>query len=94
MTLIVDRLTKVSHFIPVKTTYRSDQLAQLYVNKIVTRPTDRAIIRRVRDDMGRSPVSSQSGRSMVTQAAAKGAKGRTASGVAEICHRRAGTALP
>src|SRR5665811_273260 len=33
--VIVDRLTKVSHFIPVKTTYRSDQLAQLYVNKIV-----------------------------------------------------------
>ena len=33
--VIVDRLTKVSHFIPVKTTYRSDQLAQLYVNRIV-----------------------------------------------------------
>ena len=33
--VIVDRLTKVSHFIPVKTTYRADQLAQLYVNRIV-----------------------------------------------------------
>ena len=31
----MDRLTKVSHFIPVKTTYRADQLAQLYVNRIV-----------------------------------------------------------
>ena len=33
--VIVDRLTKVSHFIPVKTTYRTDQLAQLYLNRIV-----------------------------------------------------------
>jgi hypothetical protein len=30
-----DRLSKVAHFIPVKTTLRSDQLAQLYVNNIV-----------------------------------------------------------
>ena len=33
--VIFDCLTKVAHFIPVKTTHRSDQLAQLYVNKIV-----------------------------------------------------------
>jgi transposase InsO family protein len=33
--VIVDRLSKVTHFIPVKTTLCSDQLAQLYVNNIV-----------------------------------------------------------
>jgi hypothetical protein len=33
--VIVDRLSKVAHFIPIKTTLRSDQLAQLYVNNIV-----------------------------------------------------------
>jgi hypothetical protein len=33
--VIVDRLSKVAHFIPVKTTYRVDQLAQLYVSNIV-----------------------------------------------------------
>ena len=33
--VIVDRIIKVSHFIPVKTTYRTDQLAQLYLNQIV-----------------------------------------------------------
>jgi transposase InsO family protein len=34
--VIVDRLTKVAHFIPVKTPYRSDQLANLYLSKIVS----------------------------------------------------------
>ena len=34
--VIVDRLTKVAHFIPVKTTYRSDQLADLYISRIVS----------------------------------------------------------
>ena len=33
--VIVDRLTKVAHFIPVNTTYTGDKLAQLYINKIV-----------------------------------------------------------
>src|SRR4051812_47008118 len=35
--VIVDRLTKVAHFIPVRTTYRGDQLADLYMSKIVCR---------------------------------------------------------
>ena len=35
MWVIVDRLTKSAHFLPVKTTYSLDQLAQLYINEIV-----------------------------------------------------------
>jgi transposase InsO family protein len=33
--VIVDRLTKVAYFIPVKTTYSRPQLAELYMSKIV-----------------------------------------------------------
>jgi hypothetical protein len=33
--VIVDQLTKVTHFIPVKTTYTSPQLAELYISRIV-----------------------------------------------------------
>jgi hypothetical protein len=33
--VIVDRLTKVAHFIPVKTTYSGPQLAELYMSWIV-----------------------------------------------------------
>jgi hypothetical protein len=33
--VIVDRLTKVTHFIPVKTTYSGLQLAKLYMSRIV-----------------------------------------------------------
>jgi IS30 family transposase len=33
--VIVDRLTKVAHFIPVKTTYKGAQLAELYMSRIV-----------------------------------------------------------
>jgi hypothetical protein len=33
--VIVDRLTKVAHFIPVKTTYSSAKLAELYMSRIV-----------------------------------------------------------
>jgi transposase InsO family protein len=33
--VIVDRLTKVAHFIPIKTTYFGLQLAQLYMSRIV-----------------------------------------------------------
>jgi transposase InsO family protein len=33
--IIVDRLTKVAHFIPVKTTYSGPQLAELYMSRIV-----------------------------------------------------------
>jgi hypothetical protein len=34
--VIVDTLTKVAHFIPVKTTYNANQLAQLYMSRIVS----------------------------------------------------------
>jgi hypothetical protein len=34
--VIVDRLTKVAHFIPVKTTYKVSQLAELYMAQIVS----------------------------------------------------------
>jgi hypothetical protein len=33
--VIVDQLTKVAHFIPVKTTYFGPQLAELYMSRIV-----------------------------------------------------------
>jgi hypothetical protein len=33
--VIVDRLTKMTHFIPVKTTYSRPQLAELYMSRIV-----------------------------------------------------------
>jgi transposase InsO family protein len=33
--VVVDHLTKVAHFIPVKTTYTSAKLAKLYMNKII-----------------------------------------------------------
>ena len=33
--VIVDRLTKIVHFLPVKKTYSTDRLARLYVNQIV-----------------------------------------------------------
>jgi hypothetical protein len=33
--VIVDRLTKVAHFIRVKTTYSGPQLAELYMSRIV-----------------------------------------------------------
>jgi transposase InsO family protein len=34
--VIVDRLTKVAHFISVKTTYKGSQLAELYMAQIVS----------------------------------------------------------
>jgi hypothetical protein len=33
--VIVDRLTKVAHFIPIKTTYSESQLKELYISRIV-----------------------------------------------------------
>jgi hypothetical protein len=33
--VIVDRLTKVTHFIPIKSTYSRPQLAELYMLRIV-----------------------------------------------------------
>jgi hypothetical protein len=35
MWVLVDRLTKVAHFIPVKTTYTSGQLADLYLSELL-----------------------------------------------------------
>jgi hypothetical protein len=32
--VIVDRMTKVAHFIPVKTTYKGSQLAELYMSQM------------------------------------------------------------
>jgi transposase InsO family protein len=34
--IIVDRLTKVAHFLPVRTTYSSARLAELYMERIVS----------------------------------------------------------
>jgi hypothetical protein len=33
--VIMDRLTNVAHFIPIKTTYTGPQLAELYMSRIV-----------------------------------------------------------
>jgi hypothetical protein len=33
--VVVDRLTKVAHFIPVKTTYNSVVLVELYISRVV-----------------------------------------------------------
>jgi hypothetical protein len=33
--VIMDRLTKVAHFIPIKMTYSRPQLAELYMSRIV-----------------------------------------------------------
>ena len=33
--MIVDRLTKIVYFLPIKKTYSTDRLARLYVNRIV-----------------------------------------------------------
>ena len=33
--VVVDRLTKVAHFIPVKTTYTSAKLAKIYMTRII-----------------------------------------------------------
>ena len=34
--VIVDRLTKAAHFLPVKTTYLTKQYAELYMNRILS----------------------------------------------------------
>ena len=33
--VIVDRLTKTAHFLPIMKTYSTDRLARLYVNRII-----------------------------------------------------------
>ena len=35
--VIMDRLTKIAHFIPIKTTFSLDRLARLYVHEIVSK---------------------------------------------------------
>ena len=35
--VIVDRLTKSAHFIPIKMTFSLDKLARLYVDEIISR---------------------------------------------------------
>jgi hypothetical protein len=35
MWVVVDRLTNATHFIPIKTTYNSAVLAELYMSRIV-----------------------------------------------------------
>jgi hypothetical protein len=34
--VIVDRLSKVAHIIPIKTTYKGSKLAELYIARIVS----------------------------------------------------------
>ena len=34
--VIMDRMTKTTHFIPIKMTYSLDQLAQIYIDEIVS----------------------------------------------------------
>ncbi|WVZ97359.1 hypothetical protein U9M48_042906 [Paspalum notatum var. saurae] len=34
--VVIDRLTKSAHFIPIKTTYRAKQYAELYISRIVS----------------------------------------------------------
>ena len=33
--VIIDRLTKSAHFLPIKKTYSTDRLARLYINQII-----------------------------------------------------------
>ena len=33
--VVVDRLTKSTHFIPVRVKYKAEKLAELYINQIV-----------------------------------------------------------
>ncbi|KAD5317944.1 hypothetical protein E3N88_17890 [Mikania micrantha] len=35
--VIVDRLTKTAHFLPIRETYRAEKLARIYINEIVCR---------------------------------------------------------
>jgi IS30 family transposase len=47
--VIVDRLTKVAHFIPIKTTYSRPQLAELYMLRIVYL---RGVLKKIVSDRG------------------------------------------
>jgi hypothetical protein len=47
--VIVDRLSKVAHFILVKTTYKGSKLAELYIAKIVCL---HAVLKKIVSDRG------------------------------------------
>jgi hypothetical protein len=47
--VIMDRLTKVVHFIPVKTTYPGPQLAELYMSRIVFK---HCVLKKIVSDSG------------------------------------------
>ena len=47
--VVVDRLTKVAHFIPIKTTYTSAKLAKIYMTRIVCL---RGVLRTIISDRG------------------------------------------
>ncbi|XP_066323166.1 uncharacterized protein [Miscanthus floridulus] len=51
--VIVDRLTKVAHFLPVKTTYRGPKLAELYMERIVSL---HGVPKKIVSDRGESQV--------------------------------------
>ena len=38
ISVIVDRLTKTAHFIPVHTTYRANRYAEIYLDRIIVTP--------------------------------------------------------
>jgi hypothetical protein len=52
--VVMDRLDKVAHFIPVKTIYTGPQLAKLYVSRIVCL---RGVPKRIVSNKGTQPIS-------------------------------------
>jgi hypothetical protein len=47
--MIVDQLTKVAHFMPIKTTYSGPQLAELYILRIVYL---HGVLKKIMSDIG------------------------------------------
>jgi hypothetical protein len=60
--VVVHRLTKVAHFIPVKTTYSGAKLAELYISKIMCL---HAVPKKIVSDRG-SQFTSSFGRSFMS----------------------------
>jgi hypothetical protein len=52
--VIVDRLTKVAHIIPIKTTYSGPQLAKLYTSRIVC---SHGVLKKIVFDIGTQFIS-------------------------------------
>jgi hypothetical protein len=52
--VIVDRLTKVTHIIPIKTTYSGPQLAKLYTSRIVC---SHGVLKKIVSDIGTQFIS-------------------------------------